>query len=269
MKFKKITESDSNHDNLELKPTKDLVKIINDEDLTVAKSVKKILPILIKLIDKIYLKMLNGGRLFYIGAGTSGRLGILDASECPPTFGVSDKLVIGLIAGGDKAIRKSQEFAEDDINQGWADLLKFKINNNDSVIGIAASGTTPYVIGAIDTCRKNGILTGCITCNINSPLALYSENPIEVIVGPEVVTGSSRMKAGTAQKLILNTISTTLMVKLGKVKGNKMVDMQLANNKLIDRAEKILMEELKIDLAKAKALLKENKSVRKSLESLN
>tara|TARA_A100001015_G_scaffold151043_1_gene167503 strand:- start:2410 stop:3219 length:810 start_codon:yes stop_codon:yes gene_type:complete len=269
MKFKKITESDSNHDNLELKPTKDLVKIINDEDLTVAKSVKKILPILIKLIDKIYLKMLNGGRLFYIGAGTSGRLGILDASECPPTFGVSDKLVIGLIAGGDKAIRKSQEFAEDDINQGWADLLKFKINNNDSVIGIAASGTTPYVVGAIDTCRKNGILTGCITCNINSPLALCSENPIEVIVGPEVITGSSRMKAGTAQKLILNTISTTLMVKLGKVKGNKMVDMQLANNKLIDRAEKILMEELKIDLAKAKALLKENKSVRKSLESLN
>jgi N-acetylmuramic acid 6-phosphate etherase len=269
MKFKKITESDSNHDNLELKPTKDLVKIINDEDLTVAKSVKKILPILIKLIDKIYLKMLNGGRLFYIGAGTSGRLGILDASECPPTFGVSDKLVIGLIAGGDKAIRKSQEFAEDDINQGWADLLKFKINNNDSVIGIAASGTTPYVVGAIDTCRKNGILTGCITCNINSPLALCSENPIEVIVGPEVVTGSSRMKAGTAQKLILNTISTTLMVKLGKVKGNKMVDMQLANNKLIDRAEKILMQELKIDLAKAKALLKENKSVRKSLESLN
>ena len=269
MKFKKITESDSNHDNLELKPTKDLVKIINDEDLTVAKSVKKILPILTKLIDKIYLKMLNGGRLFYIGAGTSGRLGILDASECPPTFGVSDKLVIGLIAGGDKAIRKSQEFAEDDINQGWADLLKFKINNNDSVIGIAASGTTPYVVGAIDTCRKNGILTGCITCNINSPLALCSENPIEVIVGPEVVTGSSRMKAGTAQKLILNTISTTLMVKLGKVKGNKMVDMQLANNKLINRAEKILMEELKIDLAKAKALLKENKSVRKSLESLN
>ena len=269
MKFKKITESDSNHDNLELKPTKDLVKIINDEDLTVAKSVKKILPILTKLIDKIYLKMINGGRLFYIGAGTSGRLGILDASECPPTFGVSDKLVIGLIAGGDKAIRKSQEFAEDDINQGWADLLKFKINNNDSVIGIAASGTTPYVVGAIDTCRKNGILTGCITCNINSPLALCSENPIEVIVGPEVVTGSSRMKAGTAQKLILNTISTTLMVKLGKVKGNKMVDMQLANNKLIDRAEKILMEELKIDLAKAKALLKENKSVRKSLESLN
>ena len=171
-----------------------------------------------------------------------------------------------MIAGGDKAIRKSQEFAEDDINQGWADLLKFKINNNDSVIGIAASGTTPYVVSVIDTCKKNGILTGCITCNINSPLALSSEYPIEVIVGPEVITGSSRMKAGTAQKLILNTISTTLMIKLGKVKGNKMVDMQLANNKLIARAEKILMEELKIDLDKAKALIKENKSVRKSLE---
>ena len=269
MEFKKITESDSNHENLEFKSTKDLVKIINDEDLTVAKSVKKILPQLTKFIEEIFLKMLNGGRLFYIGAGTSGRLGILDASECPPTFGVSDKLVVGLIAGGDKAIRKSKEFAEDDVNQGWVDLLKFKINNKDSVIGIAASGTTPYVVGAIRTCKKNGILTGCITCNVNSPLGLSAEHPIEVIVGPEVITGSSRMKAGTAQKLILNTISTTLMVKLGKVKGNKMVDMQLANNKLINRAEKILMEELKIDLDKAKALLKENKSVRKSLESLN
>ena len=265
----KITESDSNYDALEGMSTLDLLKNINREDKTIAYCIEEKIFQIEKLVDAIVPKIRNGGRLFYIGAGTSGRLGILDASECPPTFGVSDKLVIGLIAGGDKAIRKSQEFAEDDINQGWADLLKFKINNNDSVIGIAASGTTPYVVGAIDTCRKNGILTGCITCNINSPLALCSENPIEVIVGPEVVTGSSRMKAGTAQKLILNTISTTLMVKLGKVKGNKMVDMQLANNKLIDRAEKILMEELKIDLAKAKALLKENKSVRKSLESLN
>ncbi len=248
MEFNKITESDSNHNNLELKTTKDLVNIINSEDMTVANSVKKILPKLTELIDKIYDKMLNGGRLFYIGAGTSGRLGILDASECPPTFGVSDKLVIGLIAGGDKAIRKSQEFAEDNLKQGWLDLLKHKINNNDSVIGIAASGTTPYVIGAIKTCRKKGILTGCITCNLNSPLGLSSEYPIEVVVGPEVVTGSSRMKAGTAQKLILNTISTTLMIKLGRVKGNKMIDMQLANNKLIDRAEKILMKELEIDL---------------------
>ena len=269
MEFNKITESDSNHNNLELKTTKDLVNIINSEDMTVAKSVKKILPKLTELIDKIYNKMLNGGRLFYIGAGTSGRLGILDASECPPTFGVSDKLVIGLIAGGDKAIRKSQEFAEDNLKQGWLDLLKHKINNNDSVIGIAASGTTPYVIGAIKTCKKKGILTGCITCNLNSPLGLSSEYPIEVVVGPEVVTGSSRMKAGTAQKLILNTISTTLMIKLGRVKGNKMVDMQLANNKLIDRAEKILMKELEINLKKAQSLLRKNKSVRKSLESQN
>ena len=269
MEFIKITESDSNHNNLELKTTKDLVNIINSEDITIAKSVKKILPKLTELIDNIYKKMLNGGRLFYIGAGTSGRLGILDASECPPTFGVSDKLVIGLIAGGDKAIRKSQEFAEDNLKQGWLDLLRHKINNKDSVIGIAASGTTPYVIGAIETCRKKGILTGCITCNLNSPLGLASEYPIEVVVGPELVTGSSRMKAGTAQKLILNTISTTLMIKLGRVKGNKMVDMQLANNKLIDRAEKILMKELEIDLEKAQSLLRKNKSVRKSLESKN
>ena len=267
MSFKKITESDSNYNNLELKSTKELVNIINDEDMTVASSVKKILPNLTILIDKIYLNMKNGGRLFYIGAGTSGRLGILDASECPPTFGVSDKLVIGIIAGGDKAIRKSQEFAEDDYNQGWTDLLEFNISKNDSVIGIAASGTTPYVVGAIKKCREEGVLTGCITCNLNSPLAKASNYPIEVIVGPEVVTGSSRMKAGTAQKLILNTISTTLMIKLGRVKDNKMIDMQLSNNKLIDRAERILMKELSIDNDKAKSLLEENKSVRKSLEN--
>ena len=267
MSFKKITESDSNYNNLELKSTKELVNIINDEDMTVASSVKKILPNLTILIDKIYLNMKNGGRLFYIGAGTSGRLGILDASECPPTFGVSDKLVIGIIAGGDKAIRKSQEFAEDDYNQGWTDLLEFNISKNDSVIGIAASGTTPYVVGAIKKCREEGVLTGCITCNLNSPLGKASNYPIEVIVGPEVVTGSSRMKAGTAQKLILNTISTTLMIKLGRVKDNKMIDMQLSNNKLIDRAERILMKELSIDNDKAKSLLEENKSVRKSIEN--
>ncbi len=211
--------------------------------------------------------MKKGGRLFYVGAGTSGRLGILDASECPPTFGVSDKLVVGLIAGGDKAIRKSQEFAEDDSNQGWIDLLEFDINTNDSVIGIAASGTTPYVVGAIKMCNEEGILTGCITSNSNSPLANASNYPIEVIVGPEVVTGSSRMKAGTAQKLILNTVSTTLMIKLGRIKDNKMIDMQLSNNKLINRAERILMKELNIDNNKAKSLLKENKSVRKSIEN--
>ena len=267
MSFKKITESDSNYNNLELKSTKELVNIINDEDMTVASAVKKTLPNLTILIDKIYLNMKNGGRLFYVGAGTSGRLGILDASECPPTFGVSDKLVIGIIAGGDKAIRKSQEFAEDDYNQGWTDLLEFNISKNDSVIGIAASGTTPYVVGAIKKCREEGVLTGCITCNLNSPLAKASNYPIEVIVGPEVVTGSSRMKAGTAQKLILNTISTTLMIKLGRVKDNKMIDMQLSNNKLIDRAERILMKELSIDNDKAKSLLDENKSVRKSIEN--
>lgn len=178
MVFKKITESDSNHNNLEFKSTKELVNIINDEDITVAYSVKKILPQLIKLIDNIFTKVSNGGRLFYIGAGTSGRLGVLDASECPPTFGVSENLIVGLIAGGDKAIRKSQEFAEDDNNQGWKDLLDFKINTNDCVIGIAASGTTPYVVGAIDRCSKEGILTGCITCNLNSPLANASKYPI-------------------------------------------------------------------------------------------
>ena len=267
MSFKKITESDSNYNNLELKSTKELVNIINDEDMTVASAVKKTLPNLTTLIDKIYLNMKNGGRLFYVGAGTSGRLGILDASECPPTFGVSDKLVIGIIAGGDKAIRKSQEFAEDDYNQGWADLLEFNISKNDSVIGIAASGTTPYVVGAIKKCIEEDVLTGCITCNLNSPLAKASNYPIEVIVGPEVVTGSSRMKAGTAQKLILNTISTTLMIKLGRVKDNKMIDMQLSNNKLINRAERILMKELSIDNDKAKSLLEENKSVRKSIEN--
>ena len=267
MNFKKITESDSNHNDLELKSTKEIVEIINTEDYTVAKAVNQILPDLTILIDKIYLRVSNGGRLFYVGAGTSGRLGILDASECPPTFGVPDELVIGIIAGGDKAIRKSQEFAEDDTKQGWIDLLSYNININDCVIGIAASGTTPYVVGAIKSCSEKGILTGCITSNLNTPLAKVSNHPIEVVVGPEVITGSSRMKAGTAQKLILNTISTTLMIKLGKIKGNKMIDMQLSNNKLIDRAERILMKELDIDINEAKSLISKNGSVRKSIEN--
>ena len=267
MNFKKITESDSNHNDLELKSTKEIVEIINTEDYTVAKAVNKILPDLTILIDKIYLRVSNGGRLFYVGAGTSGRLGILDASECPPTFGVSDELVNGIIAGGDKAIRKSQEFAEDDTKQGWIDLLSYNININDCVIGIAASGTTPYVVGAIKSCSEKEILTGCITSNLNTPLAKVSNHPIEVVVGPEVITGSSRMKAGTAQKLILNTISTTLMIKLGKIKGNKMIDMQLSNNKLIDRAERILMKELDIDINEAKSLISKNGSVRKSIEN--
>lgn len=267
MSFDKITEKSSNYNHLENKTVKDLVSIINKEDQSVAKSVSKNLEKIEKLINKIEPRMHKGGRLFYIGAGTSGRLGILDASECPPTFGVSDQIVIGLIAGGDKAIRKSQEFAEDSLERGWEDLKKYEINSNDSVIGIAASGTTPYVVSTIKKCNEKEILTGCITCNSNSPLAKEAKFPIDVVVGPEVVTGSTRMKSGTAQKMILNIISTTLMIRLGRVKGNKMVDMQLANNKLVDRAEKMLMNELKISLDEAKKLLQKHKSVRKSIEN--
>ncbi|MBL6590405.1 MAG: N-acetylmuramic acid 6-phosphate etherase [Flavobacteriaceae bacterium] len=267
MSFDKITEKSSNYNHLENKTVKDLVSIINKEDQSVAKSVSKNLDKIEKLINNIEPRMHKGGRLFYIGAGTSGRLGILDASECPPTFGVSDQIVIGLIAGGDKAIRKSQEFAEDSLEQGWEDLKKYEINSNDSVIGIAASGSTPYVVSTIKKCNQEEILTGCITCNSNSPLSKEAKFPIDVVVGPEVVTGSTRMKSGTAQKMILNIISTTLMIRLGRVKGNKMVDMQLANNKLVDRAEKMLINELKISLDEAKKLLQKHKSVRKSIEN--
>lgn len=267
MSFDKITEKSSNYNHLENKTVKDLVSIINKEDHSVAKSVGKNLDKIEKLINNIEPRIHKGGRLFYIGAGTSGRLGILDASECPPTFGVSDQIVIGLIAGGDKAIRKSQEFAEDSLEQGWEDLKKYEINSNDSVIGIAASGTTPYVVSTIKKCNEKEILTGCITCNSNSPLSKEAKFPIDVVVGPEVVTGSTRMKSGTAQKMILNIISTTLMIRLGRVKGNKMVDMQLSNNKLVDRAEKMLMNELKISLDEAKKLLQKHKSVRKSIEN--
>ena len=267
MSFDKITEKSSNYNHLENKTVKDLVSIINKEDHSVAKSVSKNLEKIEKLINNIEPRMHKGGRLFYIGAGTSGRLGILDASECPPTFGVSDQIVIGLIAGGDKAIRKSQEFAEDSLEQGWEDLKKYEINSNDSVIGIAASGTTPYVVSTIKKCNEKEILTGCITCNSNSPLSKEAKFPIDVVVGPEVITGSTRMKSGTAQKMILNIISTTLMIRLGRVKGNKMVDMQLSNNKLVDRAEKMLMNELKISLDEAKKLLQKHKSVRKSIEN--
>ena len=267
MSFDKITEKSSNYNHLENKTVKDLVSIINKEDQSVALSVSKNLDKIEKLINNIEPRMHKGGRLFYIGAGTSGRLGILDASECPPTFGVSDQIVIGLIAGGDSAIRKSQEFAEDSLEQGWEDLKKYEINSNDSVIGIAASGTTPYVVSTIKKCNEKEILTGCITCNSNSPLSNEAKFPIDVVVGPEVLTGSTRMKSGTAQKMILNIISTTLMIRLGRVKGNKMVDMQLANNKLVDRAEKMLMNELKISLDEAKKLLQKHKSVRKSIEN--
>ena len=208
-----------------------------------------------------------GGRLFYIGAGTSGRLGIVDASECPPTFGVSHDLVVGIIAGGDSAIRKAVEFAEDDIHQGWIDLNKFKINKLDSIIGIAASGTTPYVVGALKKCNDHGILTGSITCNPNSPLDEIAKYSVVPIVGPEFITGSTRMKSGTAQKLILNMISTTLMIQLGKIKGNKMIDMQLSNNKLVSRAEKMLMEETNVNLETAKKLIKLYGNVRKAIEA--
>ena len=227
----------------------------------------KALPQIEVLVEQIVQKLQSGGRLFYLGAGTSGRLGILDASECPPTFGVSHDLVIGLIAGGDSAIRKAVEFAEDSTTQGWEDLLNYNINSNDVVVGIAASGTTPYVISALDSCNQNNIITGCITCNHGSPLSEVSQFPIEVIVGPEFVTGSSRMKAGTAQKLVLNMITTSAMIQLGHVKGNKMVDMQLSNDKLVDRGIRMLMTELNISSNKAESLLTKYKSVRSAIQN--
>ncbi|HMC02232.1 MAG TPA: N-acetylmuramic acid 6-phosphate etherase, partial [Flavobacteriaceae bacterium] len=240
MTFKKTTEEDSNYNHLEKMSVKDLLININSEDKSVAHSVEKVIPKIEKLVEKIVEKLKRGGRLFYIGSGTSGRLGIVDASECPPTFGVPYDLVVGIIAGGDTAIRKAVEFAEDSFEQGWIDLKSHNISDKDVIIGIAASGTTPYVIGALKNCNENNILTGCITCNENSPLSQIAKYPIEVIVGPEFVTGSSRMKAGTAQKLVLNMISTSTMIQLGHVKGNKMVDMQLSNNKLVDRGIKMI-----------------------------
>ena len=265
MKFIKTTEQDSNYNHLEKMNVTQLLTNINNEDKTVPYAVEKAIPQIELLVKQIVKKLKQGGRLFYIGAGTSGRLGIVDASECPPTFGVSQDLVIGLIAGGDTAIRKAVEFAEDSKTQGWEDLSKHNISINDVVIGIAASGTTPYVISALEHCNANKIITGCITCNKNSPLSQTAKFPIEVIVGPEFVTGSSRMKAGTAQKLVLNMITTTTMIQLGKVKGNKMVDMQLSNNKLVDRGEKMLMTELKIDQKTAQQLLKKYKNVREAI----
>ena len=247
----------------------DLLININKEDQTVALTVKKQISKIEKLVKNIVPKIKNGGRLFYIGAGTSGRLGIVDASECPPTFGVEQGLVLGLMAGGDKAMRKAVEFAEDDKMLGWKDLLTYQITEKDVVIGIAASGTTPYVIGALENCQKNKITTACIVCNINSPLAQFSDYPIEVVVGPEFVTGSTRMKSGTAQKLILNMISTAVMIKLGKVKGNKMVDMQLSNNKLVDRGSKMIMQELGVDYDTANDLLQKYGSVRKAVDNYN
>jgi|TARA_Y100000385_G_scaffold80552_1_gene82191 N-acetylmuramic acid 6-phosphate etherase len=267
MTFLKTTEQDSKYDHLETRSVNDLLTVINQEDQSVALAVKKALPQIEALVSEIIDHIQKGGRLFYIGAGTSGRLGILDASECPPTFGVPHELVVGLIAGGDSAIRKAVEFAEDDKTQGWEDLRAHKVCKNDVVIGIAASGTTPYVVAALETCQKKAILTGCLTCNKKSPLSKVSNFPIEVVVGPEVVTGSSRMKAGTAQKLVLNMITTTVMIKLGHIKGHKMVDMQLSNEKLVARGIFMLMDQLNISKSKAKALLKEHKNVRNALNN--
>ena len=267
MNFTKTPEQDSNYNHLENMSVNELLVNINKEDKTVASAVEKAIPQIENLIEQIVQKLKTGGRLFYIGAGTSGRLGIVDASECPPTFGESHGLVIGLIAGGDLAIRKSVEFAEDSKTQGWKDLQEYSISQNDVVIGIAASGTTPYVIGALKKCNTNNIITGGITCNHNSPLSQVAQFPIEVIVGSEFVTGSSRMKAGTAQKLVLNMISTATMIQLGKVKGNKMVDMQLSNNKLVNRGTKMIMNELNIPEQQAQELLDTYKSVRSAIKN--
>ncbi len=245
----------------------DLLKNINNEDKTVPFAIEKVIPKLEALVSAIVNKMTTGGRLFYIGAGTSGRLGILDASEIPPTYGMPQGKVIGLIAGGDQAIRKAVENAEDDAEQAWIDLLEYNINQNDVLVGIAASGRTPYVIGGVNAARANGVITGCITCNSGSELASSVDYAIEVVVGPEFVTGSTRMKAGTAQKLVLNMISTTTMIKLGRVKGNKMVDMQLSNLKLVNRGTRMIMEELGIGEEEAGQLLKDYGSVRKAVDS--
>ncbi|MBC8172334.1 MAG: N-acetylmuramic acid 6-phosphate etherase [Chitinophagales bacterium] len=260
--MQKITEEESRYHNLEKMSTADILKNMNAEDKTVPLAVEKVLPRLEQLVEIITDKMLSGGRLFYIGAGTSGRLGIIDASECPPTFGVPHGLVIGIIAGGDTAIRKAVEHAEDDMEAGWTDLLSYAVTNLDVVIGIAASGTTPYVTGALKKCRENEIVTACITCNMGSPVAQHADLPIEVIVGPEFITGSTRLKSGTAQKLCLNMISTAVMIKLGRVKNNKMVDMLLSNNKLIDRGTKMVMEALHVTYEEANALLLKEGSVR-------
>jgi len=261
-----VTESPSNFDNLDKMSIEELLTNINEEDSKVHLAVRQALPQIKNLVEKIEVRMKKGGRVFYLGAGTSGRLGVLDASEIPPTFGVPENTVIGLIAGGDVALRKSVEAAEDDPDKAWASLQTFNINKNDVVIGIAASGTTPYVIGGIKHARENGILTGCITCNPGSEIAEVTEYPIEAIVGPEFVTGSTRLKAGTAQKMILNMITTSIMIKLGRVEGNKMVNMQLTNKKLIERGTRMIVDELNIPIDEARRLLLIHGSVKKVIE---
>ncbi len=262
-----ITESSSNYDKLEEMSVPDLLKSINAEDQTVPLAVEQVIPQIGALVDAIVPRMKTGGRLFYIGAGTSGRLGIVDASECPPTFGVDHGLVVGIIAGGDGAIRKAVEFAEDDESQAWKDLGKYQINHLDTVVGIAASGRTPYVAGGLKACRENQIVTGAIVCNPGSRVAGEADFPIEVLVGPEFVTGSTRMKAGTAQKLVLNMLSTSLMIQLGRVRGNKMVDMQLSNQKLVERGVKMIMSEAGVSEKEAKDLLEKYGSVRKAVDA--
>ena len=269
MAFEKITEQPSHYRQLEKMSVGEILRNINQEDQTVPLAVEKAIPQIEKLAETAADKMLMGGRMFYIGAGTSGRLGIVDASECPPTYGVPYGLVIGIIAGGEKAITTAVEFAEDDKSQGWKDLLEFNVSDKDVVIGIAASGTTPYVICDLEECRKRGIVTGSISCNPDSPVSAAADFPIEVVVGPEFVTGSTRMKSGTAQKLVLNMISTTVMIQLGRVEDNKMVNMQLTNDKLVDRGTKMLMEKAKIsEYEKAKQLLLKYGSVKKAADSL-
>ncbi|MFY0607127.1 MAG: N-acetylmuramic acid 6-phosphate etherase [Cyclobacteriaceae bacterium] len=262
------TEKDSNYQQIDQMSTHDILANINEEDLTVAHSVRKAIPQVEKFVDAAYERMSKGGRLFYIGSGTSGRLGIVDASECPPTYGVPHDMVIGIIAGGDGAIRKAVEFAEDDDLQAWLDINEYQPNTNDVLVGIAASGTTPYVIGGVTKAREFGMLTGCVTCSHDSPLAVVTEFPIEAPVGPEFITGSTRMKAGTAQKMILNMITTSLMIKLGKVKGNKMVDMQLSNKKLVARGVRMIMEQSNLEESRAQELLLKYGSVREVLKKL-
>ena len=267
MAFKKITEQNSLHENLDKKSVHDLLIEMNEEDMKVPLAVSRALPQIEELVEKIVERMKRGGRIFYLGAGTSGRLGVLDASEIPPTFGMPSSLVVGLIAGGETALRNPVENAEDDIEKGWQELQERNINQNDTVIGIAASGTTPYVIGALRNARANGILTASVSCNPDSPIAQEAEIKIEAIVGPEFVTGSTRLKSGTAQKLILNMITTITMIKLGRVKGNKMVNMQLSNAKLVDRGARMIVEELGIDYEHAKNILLIQGSVKKAVDA--
>ena len=264
--MERITEKASRYDHLEQMSTAELLQHINTEDRTVPEAVRAVIPAIEALVEAIVVRMRQGGRLFYMGAGTSGRLGVVDASECPPTFGVPHGLVVGLIAGGDQAIRKAVEFAEDDKHQGWIDLEDQAIGTLDTVVGIAASGTTPYVVGALERCKQEGILTGAITCNPGSPIAIIAQHPIVVVVGPEFVTGSTRMKSGTAQKLVLNMLSTALMIRMGRVQGNRMVDMQLSNEKLVDRGTRMVMDALGVGYAQANTLLKEHGSVRKAVD---